>query len=602
MKLRHASAILFFSLILLATFVIVVHQSAFTAKENWLNVSSKNFTLVSNTNEKQTVRVATMLEQFRHTIATLLPNTNISTVLPTKVILFDNHASFRPFKPKYKGKIRDDVGGYFFKSGDQSYIALTTDAGGEQFYEVIFHEYQHFVIGNNLRKAPLWLNEGLAEYYSTFKPRDGGRQVLIGSPIGRHIGILRNKVFIPLSKLVAVDDKSPEYNEGSRAGVFYAESWAFVHYLMLADGGKHRPQLSMFLNLLNNGKPVEDNFKQAFQKDFEAMESDLLNYISKFTFTVELYTFPDQLNFSKEMQITVLSESQSETQLAELLLSTGRLDEAEPRLVKAVEKDSSCGQCQVTLGALRYKQYRFDEARSHLNKGLEIDPQNYLAHQFYGALLNEEGRYKEAIQSYQQVLRINPNLEGVYLDLSMSYIGDGQNNEADGTFERFIKLKNSEPLYYRLHGYGLLRMGFGKRAAEDSLTHLKMVGWQDSGAPYSALAAYFGYRKDKMAVEADKVLNEMADKMTASEWPFPVVKYLKRSITLQQLLSSAKDVGKQTEAHCYAGMDLILEGKLEEGVEHLRWVKEKGVTSYYEYGMALSELNWLERKKRGKAN
>ncbi len=601
MKIRRAIVVLFLSLTFCATFGISVHHAALTAKENWLNISSKNFILISNTSEKQAVKVATMLEQFRHTIATLLPETNIRTALPTKVILFDSHSSFHPFKPKYKGKIRDNVGGYFFNNGDQSYIALTTDAGGEQFYEVIFHEYQHFVIGNNLRNAPLWLNEGMAEYYSTFKPKDDGRQVMIGSPIGRHVGTLRNKVLIPLPKLVTVDHKSPEYNEGSRAGVFYAESWAFVHYLMLADEGRHRPQLSQFINLLNNGKPVEENFQQAFQTDFKTMESNLLNYISKFTFPAELYTFPEQLSFSKEMQVSALPEPQAETQLAELLLRSGRLDEAEPRLAKAVEKEPDCGQCQVMLGALRYRQYRFDEARTHLNKGLTLDPQNHLAHNFYGALLTEEGRYKEAIQSYQQTLRINPNLEGVYFDLSLAYIGDGQSGEADRAFEQFMKLKNSAPIYYRLRGYGLLRMGLGKRAADDSLMHIKLVGWQDSGAPYSALAAYFAYRKDKMAAEADAVLNQMAEKMNASEWPFPVVKYLKRSITSKQLLSSAKDVGEQTEAHCYAGMDLILSGKPEEGVEHLRWVKEKGVTSYYEYAMALSELNWLERKKREKA-
>lgn len=601
MKIRRVRSILLWSLAFCATFGITAHHSAIGAKDSWLVVNSKNFTLIGNTSEKQAVKVATMLEQFRHTIATLLPSTNLRTVLPTKVFLFDSHTSFHPFKPKYKGKIRDNVGGYFFGNGDQSYIALTTDAGGEQFYEVIFHEYTHFVIDNNLRNVPLWLNEGLAEYYSTFKPKDDGRQVMIGYQIARHIATLRNKGLIPLPKLVTVDHKSPEYNEGNRAGVFYAESWAFVHYLMLADGARRRPQLSQFIKLLGDGKPTEESFQQAFQTDFKTMESNLLNYISNFTFPAALYTFPEQLSFSKEMQVAVLSEPQAETQLGELLLSSGRLGEAEPRLAKAVEKDSNCSQCQVMLGALRFRQYKFDQAKTHLSKVLVIDPQNYLAHQFYGALLHEEGRYKEAIQSYEQTLRINPNLEQPYFDLSLAYLGNGQNGEADSAFERFMKLKNSEPLYYRLHGYGLLRMGLGKRAAEDSLTHLKMVGWQDTGAPYSALAAYFGYRKDKMATEADKVLNEMADKMNASEWPFPVTQYLKHSISAQQLLSSAKDIGEQTEAHCYLGMDLNLSGRPEEAIEHFLWVKEKGVTSYYEYGMALSELNRLERKKQEKA-
>ena len=47
--------------------------------------------------------------------------------------------------------------------------------------------------------------------------------------------LLKNTTLMPLRELKAVDHTSGVYNEGDRRGVFYAESWALMHYLMLGN-------------------------------------------------------------------------------------------------------------------------------------------------------------------------------------------------------------------------------------------------------------------------------------------------------------------------------------------------------------------------------
>ena len=69
---------------------------------------------------------------------------------------------------------------------------------------------------SNSSPVPLWLNEGLAELYSTFESEDG--KVAIGKPIERHVYWLRDQPLIPLRELFAVDVDSPTYNEGRRQG------------------------------------------------------------------------------------------------------------------------------------------------------------------------------------------------------------------------------------------------------------------------------------------------------------------------------------------------------------------------------------------------
>ena len=77
---------------------------------------------------------------------------------------------------------------------------------------------------HNRPDLPLWLNEGLAELYSSFQLR--GKKAAIGRPIDSHIHWLRDHALIPVGELFAIDHSSKDYNEGSRRGVFYAQSWA----------------------------------------------------------------------------------------------------------------------------------------------------------------------------------------------------------------------------------------------------------------------------------------------------------------------------------------------------------------------------------------
>ena len=570
----------------------------FAVNENWIKVVSANFIVISDAGEIEARKVAAMLEQFRHTALMILPQSKIKAPVPTKVFHFRSHGSFRAFKPKYKGKIMSAVNGYFFGDGDHSYIALTTDTGGGQAYEVIFHEYQHFILSNNLANAPLWLDEGLAEYYSAFEPRYDGREVLLGRSPLRHVMALRKATPMPLEKLFSIDSKSPEYNEAKKAGLFYAQSWALAHYLMLGNEGKRRPQFIRFIKSLGDGQPVEEAFRQSFQADYKTIEKELQDYIASYMFPATVYEFPEQLNYTKGIRSAPLSSDEVEFHLGELLMNFGRFSEAEPRLQRAAEKDTNCAECQIALGILRFRQRRFSDAKKYIQAGLNLDPRNYRGLHIYANLLREEESYDEAIKTYERALSVNTNLANVHLDLSIACIAAGQRQKGDEAFEHALKLSPRGDFYYRARGNAMLRIGRGSQAATDAMAFIKIRGWQDNSAPYAAMAAYLGYRMDKMNAEAAKLLAEIAAKADANEWPFPVIKYMKREINDQQLISSAKDNDQLTEAHAYIGMDLSLNGARDQAITHLQWVKEKGNQALVEYAMACGELKRAEKNAK----
>ena len=60
------------------------------------------------------------------------------------------------------------VAGYFIPLPEEHRIVMSGTGRREFTFYVIFHEYTHLLVDQNVRRLPLWLHEGLAEFYSTF--------------------------------------------------------------------------------------------------------------------------------------------------------------------------------------------------------------------------------------------------------------------------------------------------------------------------------------------------------------------------------------------------------------------------------------------------
>jgi lipoprotein NlpI len=569
------------------------------AKETWTSIRSKNFIVVGNASEGGMRKVVTRLEQFRQVLSILFPKVRMEASAPTTVIIFKDHDSFRPYKPRYKGKPQDGIGGYFVTGPDANYIALTNETRGVSPYEIIFHEYEHFVLRNNMRNAPLWLNEGLAEFYSTFETLDDDQKIKLGQPIGRHIVALRENRLLPLQTLLTVDHKSPHYNEGGKAGIFYAQSWALIHYLMIGNDSKRQPQLTRFINQLSPDLPLEENFRQSFQADFKTIEKELDQYIRRFTFPVLIGTLKKELEFAKETHTSALSEAEVQYYQGELLARTGQLEEAEGRLQNSIKLDAAFSPSRVSLAVVFLRQGRVGEAGELLRAAIASDPKNHLAHYYYAEVLRLRREFEEALKSYQQAALLRPDSARTYADLGYTYLRLGREEEALQAFGQAARLDPVGGAHlHRSRGYLYLRLARGGPAAADALTYLKRQGWRDDQAPYMALLAHFGYRQAQQPAAAVKILEEASGRLDASAWPYPVVHYLQGALTAEELLARATDNDKLTEAHAYIGLDLSLKGRSDDALPHLRWVAEHGNKNFVEYPLALSELERLGADSR----
>jgi hypothetical protein len=157
----------------------------------------------------------------------------------------------------------------------------TTEAVLRTLYHEGFHQFMYVVIA---RDCPIWLNEGLAEYFST--ATWNGTGFTIGQVPTEHAvtakRLVSEKSYIPFERLFAMTDQQwllCTRTNPQAAGVQYVQSWSIVHFLVHARGGRHSPLLVSFLRDLHSGEAADKAFKKAFGEDLAAFEKAWSDYV-----------------------------------------------------------------------------------------------------------------------------------------------------------------------------------------------------------------------------------------------------------------------------------------------------------------------------------
>ena len=343
------------------------------AATRWTAVRSESMTVIGDQSAGTLRDVAQQLEQFRTVLGLLSSGGQPAPTAPTMVYVFGSRKAFEPFIPLRNGK-PISVGGYFQRSVDVNSIALSTEGFAEDA-PVIFHEYSHLLVGTAVRSIPVWLNEGLAEYFSTFRLSAGGKGANIGLAVARHVALLRER-FIPLAQLLAVDQTSELYNEGERRSIFYAESWALTHYLMteLPSG---QTLINQYAGAIAGGAKPELAFEATFGMTPAVFEPRLREYVRHMSFKAWVYTFNERLQAEASLPARVLSPGEAEAWLGDLQLRIQRRDDATRRIEGAVAAEPESAATQLALGRLRLLQDRTADAWPALEAAARLGPDTF---------------------------------------------------------------------------------------------------------------------------------------------------------------------------------------------------------------------------------
>ena len=358
------------------------------SRDTWRSVRTNNLFVIGNADPEKLRQVAMWLEFFHSAFARLVSRNVLESSAPTTVVVFRDDASFTPFKPLYQGHPAN-IAGYFQPGDDVNYIAMSLDPGERDPYSIAFHEYVHLHLRDNVPGVPVWLNEGLAEFYGSLQFSNG--EAVLGVPLP-YIHLLRTQELLPLTTLLAIDTNSPHYNEQDKSGIFYGESWALVHYLMLSGPGR-QDQFKNFLYAVSRGDDVAKALVNSFGMTLDVLEKELRAYVQRGALpTLRIASNDDPQTYASymAMQRQSLSDGEANFYLGDLLLHMGRDDDAERYFKQAIALEPGLTRAYAALGQLSVQRKQYVQAKKYLERAVTT-PQSYLVHYQYAWVLSREG-------------------------------------------------------------------------------------------------------------------------------------------------------------------------------------------------------------------
>lgn len=370
----------------LALGVAAALPAAAAKPETWNEAHSAHFHVVTNAKPKAAADAVQRLEEFRHLLGLMFPRMRLDPPTPARVILLKDTKSFEPYSPRFTREKGGRVAGFMQPGAERMYLTINLGAPGAR--EVVFHEYIHLVLALNLGRVPVWLNEGLAEFYErTEINRD---EFVVGNYHPGWWQVLQMNKPIPLATLVRMDYNSEPFKDQKQVDLFYAQSWLLVHYAMVGDEGQHRSQFVKFVQLLLQGLDQQAAFTQAFGTDYRGMEEQLRAYLKRTT----LHVFRGRMAQAAQaasVEFAPMESAVAEAYLTDLWFNRGDVAQAEQALRALAQGGSPPPEVLDRLGRIALQKGQPLEAEKYLQAALAARP-NDLGLAYYTAWAISQGR------------------------------------------------------------------------------------------------------------------------------------------------------------------------------------------------------------------
>jgi TonB family protein len=290
---------------------------------SWVQVSSDTYIVKSSAGEERARRVLKELEEFHQLIGTFIFRSTDLPELPIEVLLVGDEQTLKELAPEYNGR-KVGVAGYYQRGQDRDFIVLSGRVFPDTLTNIVYHELTHYFLSRALvPERPAWLNEGLAEYFATADIRE--EEITLGGLSADRMQSLRTNSMLPFKEFFAVDTNSSYYNESLKASVFYAQAWAFVHYLM---HGQHSGDFRRYLEALTKSEANLFDYIKVSPRD---LETGFQTYV-KVMLPRAVRTSVKVTGEAWQMRTESIPDFEAQMSIAEIFLANGQFDQARRRL------------------------------------------------------------------------------------------------------------------------------------------------------------------------------------------------------------------------------------------------------------------------------
>jgi len=387
--------------------------SSLKGARQWRQVDTPHFRVFSDSGERDSRKIALEFERFREMFSKVF-NLNLEEGVQLDIFLFRDRKTFDQYSIRHQGKAVG-ISGLFSSGPWENMIAMVKGWNRDSTLRTVFHEYTHYLV----RKLdwPLWLNEGVAEFYSTFDA--GDKEVTLGAPIAEHVLLLRERSLMPMDVMSSAKEMGHFYEDDSQVHLFYAQAWALVHLLQFTENEDLRGRYRSFLARIKS--PSVDPAR-AFELVFGdyPLEKELRRYVRQRAYMVSKIEMSTDVEL--ETKVQEIAEAVAVAHLGRLALQMDHPVEADEHFKRALRKQPDLPEALEGLARIALTKQNFSEAEGLLEKVVAQRPDDFLAHWLHVYSLNgnmlsgDELRAKaeKIIDECDQVIRINPEFSEAY--------------------------------------------------------------------------------------------------------------------------------------------------------------------------------------------
>lgn len=430
----------------------------------WQQVRSPHFRVITNGSARSGAHVAREFELMRAVFAAEFPGYELDSPAPLLVLAPRDEDTARMLLPEAWHAVGDQIAGLYQHGQEKQYALVRLDTVGsdrwnQNPYGVVYHEYVHSLLHRNLHWIPLWLDEGIAEFYQY--TRFEGDRMYLGAP-PKNTGLtdfLNTHSTLPIEQFIEEHRSISADTTDTR--MFYAHAWALTHFLIFGPGMEQGEKLKQFFNALQKGKPQKVAFVETFGS-FEQMDKDFQRYLLRFTFTSAELPSPSGLE-EASFESQLMTQAQTEAELAGYQIWSHRWELAQQWAEAAAGHDPKLGLAQEDLGYLALHNGHADQAMQCFAKAVELDGKLYLSW-FAKTMLMPEAQPGAADQSKMkaELLKITAakdDFAPAYVQMAKIYAEEGDLPKALSMAMKAEQLAPFLSGYHVLSGEILRRMG-----------------------------------------------------------------------------------------------------------------------------------------------
>jgi hypothetical protein len=245
------------------------------------------------------------------------------------------------------------LGGFYLPGRDRAVISVAPTEGSESARQLIFHEYVHHLFRSAEQEPYAWFNEGMAELLAGFRVE--GNELQIGHPLLGRLRALQTEKLLSLETLFVMTPQTANSRSDDHTGLFYAESWALLHYWLFGESGLPAEGVKRFVEVAEDPSKINVPnmrafFRDCFGMDYPEMEKRLDRYVHSGSYRwgrQPLPTLEPKNSYTKEP----LSRDEARLALADLGVRVNDSPSARLVLFKAMEDAPASPRPFETIGA-----------------------------------------------------------------------------------------------------------------------------------------------------------------------------------------------------------------------------------------------------------